>query len=132
MVIVLSAVSVLVRFRRPEGRSGRSSSGFLYAAAIFAVAEALAVAMLAVSGDPLLQGLSSLATFIGFDGIPCALTVAILRFHLYEIDVIIRRTLVHGLLTALLAVSTPAQSWPSGGRWGPSTGPWAHCTQDVL
>jgi hypothetical protein len=47
----------------------------------------------------LMLGISSLL------GIPAAVGIAILRHHLYDIDVIINRTLVYGSLTALLVAA---------------------------
>ncbi len=44
-----------------------------------------------------------MATMVGLAGLPVALGIAILRYRLHGIDLIINLTLVYGLLTAVLA-----------------------------
>jgi hypothetical protein len=48
--------------------------------------------------------LGAFGFFVGVIGIPLAVAVAILRHRLYDIDRLINRTLVYGLLTAILGL----------------------------
>jgi hypothetical protein len=43
-----------------------------------------------------------LPAMVGMAGMPVAVGIAILRYRLYEIDLLINRTLVYGSLSALL------------------------------
>ncbi len=43
---------------------------------------------------------------IGSVGVPRAVGIAITRYSLYEIDILINRTLVYGTLTAMLMAET--------------------------
>ena len=45
----------------------------------------------------------NLVAILGLSAIPAAVGIAILRYRLYEIDLIINRTIVYALLTAVLA-----------------------------
>jgi hypothetical protein len=48
-------------------------------------------------------GLSLLALFLAIDGMAAAVTVAVLRFHLYDIDRLVSRTVSYAVLTVMLA-----------------------------
>ena len=52
----------------------------------------------------LLVEILNLGLVVSLTGVPLAAGVAILKYRLYEIDTIINRTLVYGVLTALLAL----------------------------
>jgi MFS family permease len=67
--------------------------------------------------------LGALGFFVGVIGIPLAVAVAILRYRLYEIDRIINRTLVYGLLTAVLGLGYAAGSLVSILVVGVGSGP---------
>src|SRR5215210_6031729 len=90
-----SVVSVVVRFRRSRGTERQQLKWFLYAAAPIVAFPAIESLPRIVSG--LLTGWVLL-------GLPAAIGIAVLRYRLYEIDLVINRTLVYGSLTATLIV----------------------------
>jgi hypothetical protein len=54
------------------------------------------------AGTPLWLGLLQQAALASFTAVPIAVGFAVLKYRLYDIDVLINRTLVYGSLTALL------------------------------
>jgi hypothetical protein len=101
---VACAVALFVRYRRANGTEREQIKWLLYACAVFLVVYVGGF----VSG---LGGTASLGGYIWgvFFGLsvitlPAAIGIAILRYRLYDIDVVINRTLVYGLLTAILAL----------------------------
>jgi hypothetical protein len=93
---LVAAVSVVIRFRRTRGVERQQLKWFSYAAALLA-----AFFGISVVGEP--QGrLADVLFFVSFALLPVAIGVAILRYRLYDIDRLINRTLVYGLLTVLL------------------------------
>jgi hypothetical protein len=95
--MVAAIVSLVLRFRRSQGRERLQLKWITYTAVIFGL---LVVGTINVPTGILLGVLE--AVVIG-PLLAFAVGMAMLRHNLYEIDVVINRTLVYGLLTATLA-----------------------------
>jgi hypothetical protein len=91
---VAAVVALIVRFRRARGVERQQLKWLASAAAVLALAS--------VIQDPWLGGWATAAVNLAQWTIPAAIGVAILRHRLYDIDRLINRTLVYGLLTAVL------------------------------
>ena len=103
MIVLVSVVSVFLRMRHADPVTRQQIKWLAYAAALLAI-----VLMVTLVGDLLFGSLgwwAFLLVILTFFGLPFSLGVAVLRYRLYEIDIIINRTLVYGTLTVtLLAV----------------------------
>jgi hypothetical protein len=93
--------ALVVRFRRSRGIERQQLKWFTYAAALAPLPG------FAYEAAPSIFGL--LRTLI-LPLVPISVGVAILRYRLYEIDRIINRTLVYGLLTVVLGLGYAAGS----------------------
>jgi hypothetical protein len=93
--------ALVVRFRRSRGIERQQLKWFTYAAALAPLPGFV------YEAAPSIFGL--LRTLI-LPLVPISVGVAILRYRLYEIDRIINRTLVYGLLTVVLGLSYAAGS----------------------
>jgi hypothetical protein len=101
MVAVLAgAVSLVVRFRRARGVERQQLKWLAYAGALAVLGFPLLVAAEGVIRPPEL--VADVAAAVLILPIPVAVSVAVLRYRLYDIDRLINRTLIYGLLTALL------------------------------
>jgi hypothetical protein len=92
-LLAAAIVSLIMRFRRSRGVERQQLKWFAYAGAL------VVLAMLSTNVVP---GLGNLP-WVMVVALPVAVGIAILRYRLYDIDRLINRTLVYGLLTALLA-----------------------------
>jgi hypothetical protein len=99
--VVLSASSMVVRFRRARGEERQQIKWFALAAA-FAAVGWVAITLTYGSEESLVVVGAQLLQLLSFLGIPLAVGIAILKYRLYDIDVVINRTLVYGTLTAML------------------------------
>jgi hypothetical protein len=96
-VLLAAVVSLVVRFRRAVGVERQQLKWFSYGVGL--------LPLLPVAG-PIAGAAGPVAGALVFpvlvSGVPVAIGVAVLKYRLYDIDRIINRTLVYGLLTALL------------------------------
>ena len=115
-----AVISLVVRFRRARGDVRQQIKWFASAAALTLVW--LFVFQQSTRGLP--EAIVALSGLLVIASIPIATGIAILRYRLYDIDLIINRTLVYGSLTLMLALiyfgawRQPRRSsgthWPGG------------------
>jgi signal transduction histidine kinase len=103
LAAILAAASLVVRARRSSGEERQQVRWFAYATV---VGLALLVLTLVVETLDASQVLNEVLFYLFFVvlafGFPGAIAVAILRYRLYDLDLVIKKTLVFGVLVALL------------------------------
>ncbi len=100
LAVFISAVSVVVRAVRARGLE-RQQFKWLGLASLIMVLAILFNSELV----PLLPGVfDALLEAAAFAGVPLAVGIAVLRYRLWDIDVIIRKTVLYGVLSTLLAI----------------------------
>jgi hypothetical protein len=106
LLTITSLVSIVIRFQRAAPVEREQIKWLLYASTLFALVYSLT--MLVGGTDeftgPLQADLVNILFALATMAIPVAIAVAILRYHLFDIDVIIRLTLVYAILSAILGL----------------------------
>jgi hypothetical protein len=106
-LVVVCAVALFIRYRRTNDTERKQIKWLLYACAVFLV---VYIGYIGGSASRLIDESSTggyiWEVFLGVSLLtfPVAIGIAILRYRLYEIDVIINRTLVYGPLTGALVM----------------------------
>ena len=98
--VVGSAWSVVVRFRHGRAQERQQIKWLAVAGVVAVVAFVVNVTAYEALGPALAN---AVIIVFGVLGLPAAAGIAILRYRLYEIDVVINRALVYGSLTTTLA-----------------------------
>jgi signal transduction histidine kinase len=110
--LVAAALALRTRMRRASLVERLQLKWLFYAATLVPAAVAISVIESAITGG---EGSATVvATTLALTAIPVAIGVAVMRYHLYEIDRLINRTLVYVTLTAGLAATFAAVSLTLG------------------
>src|SRR5215211_785484 len=111
LCMIASALSLVLRYQRSGGEEREQIKWIAFAASVVGLLYLITmVSSLTYSGPwgaagtPLWLGLLQQAALASFAAVPIAVGFAVLKYRLYDIDVVINRTLVYGALTAALAL----------------------------
>ncbi len=99
-VVAASIVSLLVRYRNTEIREKQQIKWLLFAGGLFFFVFLVMMFLPPRIADSAPVGL---AFFIAILSIPIAISIAIFRYRLWDLDVVINRALIYGPLTTLMA-----------------------------
>jgi hypothetical protein len=102
-IAMAAAVSPFVRLRHAGIEQRQQIKWFAYAVGVLIVGRLLSTPATEAIGRGWIPSIGFGIYVIGIVGVPLAVGIAVLRHRLYDIDLIIRRTLVYGSLTVLLA-----------------------------
>jgi hypothetical protein len=98
-VLVASPLSLILRFRRADYRQRQQIKWLVWAGALAAATIAIGTA----GYEVLTPAVANAAILLSVLGLPVATGIGILRHRLYDVDVVINRTIVYGALTVTLA-----------------------------
>lgn len=112
LCMLASVFSLVMRYRRTRGEVRQQIKWIALAASFVGLLYLTAMVFALVfpsgawfqAGSPLWLDLLGYAALTSFTLVPVAIGFAVLRYRLYEIDIIINRTLVYGSLTISLAL----------------------------
>jgi hypothetical protein len=124
--VCASVLAPFLRWRRAGAGERRQLKWLAFVVVTWPLCVAAAIASWAVLPAAVQPAADSILGFVllvvAIAGIPAAVGIAILRYRLYDIDRLINRTLVHGLLTALLAAVYAGLVFLLGRLVDPATG----------
>jgi len=102
-LIFVAAASLVVRLHHARGVERQQIKWVAYAGVLAASASLPTYTIFEAVDQRWLHMVGYVPALIGILGFPMAVGIAILRYRLYEIDLLINRTLVYGSLTVILA-----------------------------
>jgi hypothetical protein len=107
-LVGVAAASIIVRLRRAGGVQRQQLKWLAYAAVLLAGFYLLSYLYTRGTIRSIPPLVDTAVSGLGLVVVPAAIGVAVLRYRLYDIDRLINRTLVYGLLTVLLGLGYAA------------------------
>src|SRR5215217_9133226 len=104
IALLASAVSLILRLLRARGIERQQLKWFVYAATLTTIGSVVSYAGAYVFASDLINAIGYWEGQLAFTALPVFTGIAILRYRLYDIDLIINRTLVYGSLTLMFAL----------------------------
>jgi signal transduction histidine kinase len=114
--LLAAATSLVLRFRRARGVERQQLKWFALAAVFAAVVLPVSFALW------FLTSVAPMLIAVALTALPIGACIAILRYRLYEVDVVINRTLVYGAVTVILAAAFAATTVLLGTALGRGSG----------
>jgi hypothetical protein len=104
LTLLPAAISMLLRFRRARGDERQQMKWVAYGTGVLLATTLFTELIVDMTGISPGSTAFVLVDTLGIVAVPIATGVAVLKYRLYDIDVIVHQTLVYGALTALLAL----------------------------
>ena len=112
LCMLATALSLVMRYRRSRGDVRQQIKWIAFAASLVALTYLIAIVASFIhpseiwfaAGLPLWLDLIEYAALLSITSVPIAIGFAVLKYRLYDIDLIINRTLVYGSLSGALAL----------------------------
>jgi hypothetical protein len=101
-LVFVAVISLIIRLLQAGELERQQIKWFAYATGLMISGGILTYPVSEVIGSAWLKWISFVPFILGVISIPVSMGIAILRYRLYDIDLLINRTLVYGTLTATL------------------------------
>lgn len=108
IVFILPAISLFVRYRRADGRVRRQLKWLAYGSFILVVLAFVYLGVLRSDAAVNVRDAADVLFLVAIAAPAFSIGIAILRDRVFDIDVLIHRTLVYGVVSAILVASYAA------------------------
>jgi hypothetical protein len=102
LCILASVLSLVLRFRRSRGEERQQIKWMAFAASLVGLLFLSGIVTSFVPWFGYLERVLETVVTLSYAGVPIAVGIAVLRYRLYDIDLLINRALVYAPLTAML------------------------------